>query len=142
MCGGFSAVRGVGYSHESEAQYAVDAPYHAFRSGPDKIPIFDGLAQPRHPLGRPAKLPHNATMEDEADTPTEQRPLHQTRGTRCGRAVVAGAALLSSGVMLSSRARTTNLVVETEAQPTGDPCYVDGTEDFPEGLQMWPGMQR
>ena len=80
-------------------------------------------------------------MEDEADTPTEQRPL-ASRGTRCGRAVVAGAALLSSGVMLSSRARTTNLVVETEAQPTGDPCYVDGTEDFPEGLQMWPGMQR
>ena len=78
-------------------------------------------------------------MEDEADTPTEQRPLHQTRGTRCGRAAVAGAALLSSGLVLSSRARTTNVVVETEAQPTGDPCYVEGTEDFPEGLQNVAG---
>ena len=87
----------------------------------------------------PAKLPHTATMEDEADTPTEQRPLVVSRGTRCGRAAVAGAALLSSGVMLSSRARTTNFVVETEAQPTGDPCYVDGTEDFPEGLQNVAG---
>ena len=89
----------------------------------------------------PAKLPHTATMEDEADTPAEQRPLTTGR-TRYGRAVVAGAALLSSGVMLSSRARTTNLVVETEAQPTGDPCYVEGTEDFPEGLQNVAGYQR
>ena len=78
-------------------------------------------------------------MEDEADTPTEQRPL-ASRGTRCGRAVVAGAALLSSGVMLSSRTRT-NLAVESGAQPTGDPCYVDGTEDFPQGLQNLAGYE-
>ena len=110
----------------------------------------------------PGKLPHIATMEDEADTPTEQRPLatqgtrysavtdeadtpteHRplvSRGTRCGRAVVAGAALLSSGVMLSSRTRT-NLAVESGAQPTGDPCYVDGTEDFPQGLQNLAGYE-
>jgi hypothetical protein len=80
-------------------------------------------------------------MEDEADTPTEQRPLHQTRGTRCGRAVVAGAALLSSGLLLSARTTRTNFVVETEAQPTGDPCYVEGTEDFPQGLQNVAGYE-
>ena len=79
-------------------------------------------------------------MEDEADTPTEQRPL-VSRGRRCGRAAVAGAALLSSGLMLSARSTRTNLVVETEAQPTGDPCYVEGTEDFPQGLQNVAGYE-
>ena len=79
-------------------------------------------------------------MEDEADTPTEQRPLVARGTTRYGRAVVAGAALLSSGVMLSSRTRT-NLAVESGAQPTGDPCYVDGTEDFPQGLQNLAGYE-
>ncbi len=81
-------------------------------------------------------------MEDEADTPTEQRPLVARGTTRYGRAAVAGAALLSSGVMLQARTTRTNLVVETEAQPTGDPCYVEGTEDFPEGLQNVAGYQK
>ena len=81
-------------------------------------------------------------MEDEADTPTEQRPLVARGTTRYGRAAVAGAALLSSGLLLSARTTRTNLAVVTAAQPTGDPCYVDGTEDFPQGLQNVAGYQR
>ena len=157
---GFSGPTGIGSSHESEAQYALDASHHAFRLEVRDSTISTAWLGPK--LGRPAKLPHIATMEDEADTPTERHPLatqgtrysavadeantpteHRplvSRGTRCGRAVVAGAALLSSGVMLSSRTRT-NLAVESGAQPTGDPCYVDGTEDFPQGLQNLAGYE-
>ena len=81
-------------------------------------------------------------MEDEADTPTEQRPLVARGTTRYGRAAVAGAALLSSGLLLSARTTRTNLAVVTAAQPTGDPCYVDGTEDFPQGLQNVAGYEK
>ena len=154
-------MRGVGYSHQSEAQYAVGASHDAFRLGVRDSTISAGLSSLGTAREDPAKLPRPTKM-DEADTPTEQRPLatqgtrysavadeantpteHRplvSRGTRCGRAVVAGAALLSSGVMLSSRTRT-NLAVESGAQPTGDPCYVDGTEDFPQGLQNLAGYE-
>ena len=81
-------------------------------------------------------------MEDEADTPTEQRPLVARGTTRYGRAAVAGAALLSSGLLLSARTTRTNLAVVTAAQPTGDPCYVEGTEDFPQGLQNVAGYEK
>ena len=50
---------------------------------------FPSLASPNS-TGGPATLPHIATMEDEADTPTEQRPLVARGTTRYGRAAVAG----------------------------------------------------
>ena len=105
------------------------------------FPLVPKLGQPQNSTGRPT-LPHIATMEDEADTPTEQRPLVARGTTRYGRAAVAGAALLSSGLLLSARTTRTNLAVVTAAQPTGDPCYVDGTEDFPQGLQNVAGYQK
>ena len=106
------------------------------------FPFVPKLGQPKTRQGGPATLPHIATMEDEADTPTEQRPLVARGTTRYGRAAVAGAALLSSGLLLSARTTRTNLAVVTAAQPTGDPCYVDGTEDFPQGLQNVAGYEK
>ena len=75
------------------------------------FPFVPKLGQPKTRQGGPATLPHSATMEDEADTPTEQRPLVARGTTRYGRAAVAGAALLSSGLPVSY----THLTLPTKA---------------------------
>lgn len=81
--------------------------------------------------------------DHEATTPTEQRPLTGGR-TRYGRAVVVGATVLSTSLMLQARATqhtTAAFAVASGGQPEGDPCYVEGTVDFPQGLQNVAGYE-
>ena len=88
------------------------------------------------------RLSFKPPFDQRADVNETTVVTNKVIRTRYGRAAVAGAALLSSGLLLSARTTRTNLGVVTAAQPTGDPCYVDGTEDFPQGLQNVAGYEK